>query len=287
MGETPKVVAAGDLSVPLVVRVVSAVLTLDPRPLVVINETTGPLVEQALHAAGVGFTAVLQQAGMPGMGGAALSALRSLDESPDDVLIVWADMGMVWAPNLWLSVALHQRLASRMSFPTKTRTDPYVSTVRDALGQPCDFLFRRQGDAMPPIGESDCGAFVFDVSMLRDLLESLASSPRTDAAEIDLLPLVRDISAAGESRFAFHLASDSESQGVNTIEELAKANQRYATGLERTRDAFVSAANRTELLDIVTRHGLQPPLVRDFRNQMARTGLLSMDLPPGLRPLCR
>ncbi|MBH5335906.1 NTP transferase domain-containing protein [Streptomyces pactum] len=286
LGDTPKVVAAGGQPVPLVVRVVSAVLPLDAQPLIVVNETTGPLVEKALREAGLEFATTVQDPAVPGMGGAVLSALRSFEEPPDDVLVVWADMGMVWAPNLWLSVVLHQHLHSWMSFPTKTRKDPYVSTIRDSRGQPCDFLFRRHGDPMPPTGESDCGAFVFRADILRELLECRAGAVREPGQEIDILPLVRDLAAAGRPRYAFHMASDEESQGVNTLAELEKADLRYESGLNRTRNAFAAATDAAGLLEVVTQHSVQPPLVKDFCQHMARTGLKLSDLPVGLRSLC-
>jgi bifunctional N-acetylglucosamine-1-phosphate-uridyltransferase/glucosamine-1-phosphate-acetyltransferase GlmU-like protein len=283
-GLTPKVITPGRLGVPLVVRVLSAVLGLDEEPIVVISQTTGPAVLRCIGDANLDVVPVIQEETLPGMGGAVLSALRRIPRMPTDVVVVWADMGMIWAPNIWLSVALHQRLDSAMSFPTKLRSDPYVQVWRDSRGSPCDFRLRRHGDAMPGIGESDCGVFVFNTGALADALEAAAQDGQRTDQELELLPVVRNLAAAGLPRYAFHLAADDDSQGVNNTEELAKADDRYEAAMDRMKDVFATATTTDAFASAIRLHGVPPPLRISVNEQAREVGLPGVDLPPAMRP---
>ncbi len=274
-----KVVAPGRIGVPLVVRVLAALAGLDHRPVVVVNEWTAGRVRQVIDRAGLTAELVVQDSALSGMGGAILTALRQYPDGPSDVVTAWADMGMVWAPHVWATVAVHQALGSPMSFPTKLRSAPYVCLLRDERGAPYRFLFARDGDAMPPVGESDCGSFVFAADRLGSALEDAARSQ--PGAEIGLLPLVEQFHRAGDPAYAVHIAASTDSQGVNTLRELEVADERYEIGIERIRVAIDAARDGHALREVLRMHGLPPPLTAVARARLTKLGLAPESLAAG------
>jgi bifunctional N-acetylglucosamine-1-phosphate-uridyltransferase/glucosamine-1-phosphate-acetyltransferase GlmU-like protein len=118
--------------------------------------------------------------------------------------------------------------------PTVTRPQPYIHLRRDARGRIDAVLHRREGDAMPDVGESDMGLFALSREAYLDLLPAYASdvSVGTATGERNFLPFIAWASARREV-VTFPATDEMEAVGVNTQEEL-RAVERYLTERERT-----------------------------------------------------
>lgn len=153
---------------------------------------------------------------------------------PDEVWIVWCDQVAIrdaTVRRLAETTALHPGAALVM--PTVTRRDPYIHLRRDARGRIDAVLHRREGDAMPPVGESDMGLFALSREAYLDLLPAYALDVPAGAAtgERNFLPF---IAWAGARRdvVTFPAVDEMEAVGVNTPEEL-RTVERYLTERER------------------------------------------------------
>lgn len=282
LGTEAKVVASGQHEVPLIIRVLCAVLAIDPCPVVVTRSSTRAAIERAVDRFDLEVDLVDQDESLPGMGGAVLTGIKHGVRS-QSLITVWGDMGMIWAPNILLTAVLHQLLGASMSFPTRIRQEPYVATLRDMTGQPCDFLFRKLGHAMPSVGESDCGVFAFNTEHLTSVLESEAATFRGRSTELDLLPVVRRFAADDLPRFALHIARRTDSQGVNTLDELCQADDYYTTAIRRTAAAYRAVGSAQEFAETACQFSIQPPIREQFALQARSLNVDSQLLPPGLR----
>lgn len=149
------------------------------------------------------------------------------------VVVTWCDQ-----------VAIHPRTAKRLIvagdaqpgagivMPVVKRPDPYVHFDRDARGRISRVRQRREGDAMPDIGESDAGLFSFSRSVyLNELAAYAALAPQGSATEErNLLPFIPWFASRGEV-VTFRCVDAMESVGINTPAELA-AVQEYLTRRE-------------------------------------------------------
>jgi hypothetical protein len=92
-----------------------------------------------------------------------------------------------------------------LTIPTVFRTAPYVHFERNADSAIRHLLQAREGDPMPPAGESDAGLFCFQTNVLRHLLAALKSKPEgwgRKTAEFNLLAGAEPRSRGNPGTFA-------------------------------------------------------------------------------------
>jgi bifunctional UDP-N-acetylglucosamine pyrophosphorylase/glucosamine-1-phosphate N-acetyltransferase len=155
-----------------------------------------------------------------------------------DAILIPMDRVRTWAPeSVWITwcdqIAVHpdtiRQLAresdghreSVLIFPTVTRPDPYTHLVRDRDGRIVSVLQRREGDAMPDVGESEMGLFALSADGYRNLLPACAAEAPTGVAteERNFLPCIPRLAARGQVR-TFPAQDPIEAVGVNTPDEL-------------------------------------------------------------------
>jgi hypothetical protein len=106
--------------------------------------------------------------------------------------------------------------------PTIERVNPYIHLERDGDGRIVRVLQRREGDAMPMVGESDAGLFAFSREAFLDLLplyaRTAAAAART--GERNLVPFIPWLASRREI-ITFPCTADIEAVGINTPEERA------------------------------------------------------------------
>jgi bifunctional N-acetylglucosamine-1-phosphate-uridyltransferase/glucosamine-1-phosphate-acetyltransferase GlmU-like protein len=137
-------------------------------------------------------------------------------------------------------VAVHpktiQRLARRTAqddtalvMPTVTCADPYIHLERDASQRIVRVLHRREGDVMPPVGESDMGLFAMSAQAFTEWLPRYADVvvAGTRTGERNFLPFIAwtDQRARVET---FPCEDPIEAVGINTPDDLARV-ERYLT----------------------------------------------------------
>jgi len=156
---------------------------------------------------------------------------------PDRVWITWCDQVAV-------SRATVARLIDAeaappepsLALPTCSGPDPYIHFDRDASGRIVAVRQRREGDAMPPAGESDMGLFSLSRSAyLHDLREfARAAAPGRATRERNFLPFIPTL-ATSRRVASFACAEPIEAVGINTPEELRRveAHLRAVAGQDR------------------------------------------------------
>jgi bifunctional UDP-N-acetylglucosamine pyrophosphorylase / glucosamine-1-phosphate N-acetyltransferase len=142
--------------------------------------------------------------------------------APREVWIVWCDQ-------IALRTATLKRLAGSVAnrraairLPTCLRADPYIHLERDASGRIVRVRHRREGDAMPELGETDAGVFalrddVYGEYLPRFALEAVAVGIGT--RERNFLPFLAWPGLPGPVA-SFPCEDASETIGVNTPADL-------------------------------------------------------------------
>lgn len=185
---------------------------------------------------------LIDQAEPTGMLDAILLAREALSmRRPDRVWITWCDQVAIshqtvarmreleW-PHPIGAGAGH---AAALVFPTVEGPEPYIHIERGEDTRITKILHRREGDAMPAVGESDAGLFSLSREAFFELLPRYAESVAVGAVgaatrERNFLPFIPWLSARAPSADAvrtFPCASAIEAIGVNTPEDAAILTQ--------------------------------------------------------------
>lgn len=141
------------------------------------------------------------------------------------------------AGRIWITwcdqVAIHPDTVTRLAdlsdahedaaivMPVACRREPYIHLQRDRQARIVRVLHRREGDAMPDIGEGDAGLFSLSRVAYLDELPKYARSVEmgTATGERNLLPFIPWISSRREV-LTFPCVDEMEAVGINTPEDL-------------------------------------------------------------------
>ena len=176
-------------------------------------------------------TTVATQSSPTGMLDALLAATPDVQSS--DAARIW----VLWCDQIALLPSTMARLAALdaehrdapLVMPTCTRPAPYIHFDRDDSGRISAVRQRREGDAMPEIGESDAGCFSFSRQAFLEWLPQYSVSVALGAGtgERNLLPFIPWVAQRGAA-VTFGGLADIETVGVNTPEELLVVEQALA-----------------------------------------------------------
>jgi hypothetical protein len=114
-----------------------------------------------------------------------------------------------------------KRPSAALVMPTARQHDPYIHLERNAQGHIVRVLHRREGDHLPPVGESDVGLFGLSRDTFLNALPEFAASAGTGGAtgERNFLPFIPWVAARREI-VTFPCVDAMEAIGVNTPDEL-------------------------------------------------------------------
>lgn len=148
---------------------------------------------------------------------------------------------------IWVSwcdqIAIHPRTVQRLAtpcdqddptellFPTMRQRPPYIHLARADDGSIHEVLHRREGDAMPAVGESDMGLFRLSDRAYFELLPEFArlAAHGSGTGERNFLPFIPWLSRRGRvETFAGH--HPIEAVGVNTREDLEQIERHLSDG---------------------------------------------------------
>lgn len=138
------------------------------------------------------------------------------------VWITWCDQIGVHPD----TVATLDRLSAEhpdaaMILPTSRQPSPYIHLERETDGRITAIRQRREGDAMPPVGESDMGLFSLSAEAYLDLLPAFGreAGASTATRERNFLPFIPWLERRGHSVMTFPSTNELEAIGVNTPDD--------------------------------------------------------------------
>lgn len=186
---------------------------------------------------GHAIVSVAEQAQPTGMLDAILAAAPDVREHrPTDVWITWADqIGVLPETLRRLAAAMADVPMPALALPTVQKPDPYIHFERDASGRISRLLQKREGDAMPPAGESDMGVFALSAEAFDRDLENYAArvTPGSGTGERNFVPFVPWI--AQRARVVTVACTDPrEAIGINTPDDLAAVEHWLRTWTQKT-----------------------------------------------------
>ena len=158
-----------------------------------------------------------------GMLDAVLAPLTQVrTKRPRQVWITWCDQVAVHPHSIGQLAAWADRdPTAALILPTVCRAAPYIHLHRDGSGAISSVLQGREGDIMPPVGESDIGLFCLRGPTYLDLLPAFAAqtAPDVGTGERNLLPFLAWLQGRGRVR-TFKARDQAEAIGVNDPHDL-------------------------------------------------------------------
>ncbi|MGH7820586.1 MAG: nucleotidyltransferase family protein, partial [Candidatus Binatia bacterium] len=116
-------------------------------------------------------------------------------------------------------------------FPTMRGPEPYIHFVRDAGGEICAVLHRREGDDMPETGESDVGLFHLSArgyfELLPEFTRQVTRGPAT--GERNFLPFIPWLRGRGRV-CTFAGREPIEALGANTPADVERLERHFRDG---------------------------------------------------------
>jgi bifunctional UDP-N-acetylglucosamine pyrophosphorylase/glucosamine-1-phosphate N-acetyltransferase len=166
-----------------------------------------------------------------GMLDAILAPLPELQrQGTRGVWITWCDQIAVGRDTVTRLAELAERHQGAAAvLPTVERTTPYIHLERDPAGAIRRVLQRREGDVMPPTGESDAGLFHLSADAYFRLVPEFAADPRSGCVgaitrERNFLPFLGWL-AGRAAVHTFAVTEAIESVGVNTPADLLRVER--------------------------------------------------------------
>jgi beta-phosphoglucomutase len=155
-----------------------------------------------------------------GMGDAVELALPHVNTP--HVSVIWGDQVTLQRSSVEGCQKLHEGpLQPDLTCPTVLRAKPYIHFDRNTSGEISGLRQAREGDQMPPHGESDTGFFCFKTARLRELLKTIRSSSHSSGnrtGEFNLLPVI-PVAAREGVVLTPRLMRIEETQGINASED--------------------------------------------------------------------
>lgn len=226
----PKLLVAVD-GKPMLDRLLDMYQHLVDQFIVITHPSFDALVRQHVAASPLSI-AFEVQAAPTGMLDAALLGRDLVAASPARrVWMTWCDQVAIHPDTLrQLTTLSEQRPEAGIILPTCRRRDPYIHFHRAADGRIEGVLQRREGDALPELGESDAGLFSLSRAAYLDDLPAFASNAGADGAtgERNFLPFIPWL-AARRHVVTFPCVEECEAIGINTPEELCAVQNHLRT----------------------------------------------------------
>ncbi len=151
------------------------------------------------------------------------------------VWITWCDqIGLHPDTIATLGRMSRERYDAPAIVPTSRQATPYIHFDRDAQGRIAAIRQRREGDEMPPFGESDMGLFSLSPGAYLDLLPQFSreAEKATATRERNFLPFLPWLAQRGHDVLTFPSTNELEAIGVNTPDDRRRL-EAYLRGLEK------------------------------------------------------
>lgn len=190
-------------------------------------------VEQIAPSLDVRFASQQQPTGM--LDAILLAAEAARRRPAGRIWITWCDQIGVH-PDTIATLGRLSRTESGTAaiLPTSAQSSPYIHLERDPNGQITAIRQRREGDEMPPVGESDMGLFSLSPEAYFHWLPEfgLEAAQASATRERNFLPFIPWLVRRGHPVVTFPSANELEAIGVNTPDDQRRL-EAYLRTLER------------------------------------------------------
>jgi CTP:molybdopterin cytidylyltransferase MocA len=194
------------------------------RAVVVVSPAARAAAENALRHGPLPIEVLVQDSPTGMLDAILLARDRVQVARPRRVLITWCDQIAV-SPATVAAVADAARRVPEppLVLPTCLGEDPYVHLDRDVSGRIVNVRHRREGDDMPPLGESDAGVFDLSAASYLEWLPEYARAPAIGArtGERNFVPFVAWVAGRG-AVVTVPCSLPEEAIGINTPAELQR-----------------------------------------------------------------
>jgi bifunctional UDP-N-acetylglucosamine pyrophosphorylase / glucosamine-1-phosphate N-acetyltransferase len=146
-------------------------------------------------------------------------------------LVVWGDQVTLRRETVSACAALHERRpGATLTLATVMKPDPYIDVERDGEGRIVRVRQAREGEVERPVGENDCGLFLFTSKTLFATLDAaLQHGKGARTGEANLLQVLPAFERGPGSVATVRLADPDETLGVNTPDDAAAVARILAT----------------------------------------------------------
>jgi len=213
--------------VPILIRVLRSVKTIDNTPVVIVSPQGAAAIGEIIKKHGYTAELIVQEEPR-GMGDAIRCFRRSeYFNETKEVMVIWGDMLVVRAEILKGTMFLFRHNRSVFAFPSRVSSSCYTHVNRNEKGDVTDLLERLEfGDDLPMAGESDVGIFMFNKEIVFDILEKHQGSLIGKTTnEVGFLPIISILHRLGHRVDAFQIADEIDSMGFNTAYDIERAEE--------------------------------------------------------------
>lgn len=208
--------------VPILVRLLRAVHSIDVRPTVIVSPTGEAPIANCLREHGLAAHLVVQRE-PKGMGDAVLT----FEASPayadaTDVLLAWGDIPLLQPATIATIVEQHRRDGNAFTMATRVVNSCYTVVSRDARGEVTRVTESREaGSAAPRAGEREVGLFVFRKEPVFALLrQDLPGKYGRTTGEHGFLYVVEHLAARGSRVKGLPVATELDLISLNAVADL-------------------------------------------------------------------
>ena len=190
-------------------------------------------VEELARSLDVQFATQASATGM--LDAIMLAADAAQTRAAERVWITWCDQIGVHPDTIATLTRLSREHAVAPAIlPTTRQIPPYIHLDRDAEGRITGIRQRREGDDMPPVGESDMGLFSLSPEAYYDLLPQFGreATQATTTHERNFLPFLPWLVQRGLSVITFPSTNELEAIGINTPDDRLRV-EAYLRNLEK------------------------------------------------------
>ena len=209
--------------IPILMRTLITVSEIDKRPVVIVSPEGKRPIEKTVSEWAMQAEILVQKEPL-GLGDAMLCFRESeYFNDTKNVLAIWGDMISVQIETLKRLMRLFRETGSVFAFPTKVQNPCYTYVTRHK-GKVINLSERQEfGDALPPVGESDVGVFMFNKEIVFDIMKDQEGLIGNITKEIGFLQIVSILSRLGWRIDALPIAGEIDSLSFNTADDLIKA----------------------------------------------------------------
>ena len=217
----PKTLAKVD-GVPIIVQLLRTVQGIDSLPAIIVSPQGKEPIAQTLCKYNL-KAEFLVQVKPRGMGDAVLQLKNSIEyETIRNVLVIWGDQPFIQRSTLDQLIDLYKKSNCILAFPSMLTEHSYTIVERDRNGEVIALLERREiGEKLPRKGERDAGIFLFQKTMVMEILnEELEELKGKFTGEKGFLTVIKVLVKRGYTVKAFPIATELDVCGYNTLEDL-------------------------------------------------------------------